>query len=90
VRTEYTVVSAQVHVVPLHFQGNSVRAVWPPGLVRSGLLDFGVMTEERAGLPLRVTTLERTLVDALDRPDLAGGWEEIWRSYDDVASLNVT
>ena len=29
---------------------------------------------------VRVTSLERTLVDCLDRVDLAGGWEEVWRS----------
>ena len=30
--------------------------------------------------PVRVTSMERTLVDCLDRVDLAGGWEEVWRS----------
>ena len=29
---------------------------------------------------LRVTGLERTVVDALDRPALCGGWEETWNS----------
>jgi predicted transcriptional regulator of viral defense system len=32
----------------------------------------------------RVTSLERTLVDVLDRPDLSGSWEEIWRSLESV------
>ncbi len=27
-----------------------------------------------------MTSLERTLVDVLDRPSLAGGMEEVWRS----------
>lgn len=90
VRTEYTAVSEQTHVVPFHFQGYSFRAVYPAAaLVRSGATNFGVETADRSGLPLRVTALERTLVDVLDRPDLAGGWEEIWRSFDDVVSLNV-
>lgn len=35
-------------------------------------------------MTVRVTTLERTLVDALDRPEVAGGWEEIWRSLGSV------
>ena len=39
---------------------------------------------ERAGVDVRVTSLERTLVDLLDRPDLGGGWEEIWRSLESV------
>jgi predicted transcriptional regulator of viral defense system len=90
VRTEYVVISPQPHLVPLSYQGNSYRAVRPPAVLsRSGLTDFGVETAERAGLPLKVTTLERTLVDVLDRPELAGGWEEIWRSFEGVASLNI-
>jgi predicted transcriptional regulator of viral defense system len=90
VRTEYTAISEQTHVVPFHFQGHSFRAVYPAAaLVRSGETNFGVEMADRSGLSLRVTNLERTLVDALDRPDLAGGWEEIWRSFDDVASLDV-
>lgn len=32
-------------------------------------------------MELRVASLERTLVDVLDRPDLAGSWEEVWRSW---------
>ena len=38
---------------------------------------------------MRVTTLERTLVDVLDRPDLGGGWEEIWRSLGAVEFFNL-
>jgi predicted transcriptional regulator of viral defense system len=37
---------------------------------------------DRRGIDLRVTTAARTLVDVLDRPDLAGGWEEVWRSLE--------
>lgn len=89
-RTEYVAVSTQPHVEPLRFQGNSYRIVRPPlALVRSGVADFGVEVAERQGLPVRVTSLGRTLVDCLDRPELAGGWEEIWRSFDDVAFLDV-
>ncbi len=50
---------------------------------------FGVKTEERAGLSVRVTSLERTMVDVLDRPDLGGGWEEIWRSLESVEFFNL-
>ncbi len=39
---------------------------------------------DRRGLEVRVTGLERTLVDVLDRPYLSGTWEEIWRSFDSV------
>lgn len=45
---------------------------------------FGVEIVDRSGLDIRVTSLERTLVDVLDRPELGGGWEEIWRSLSTV------
>ena len=36
-----------------------------------------------------MTTLERTLVDVLDQPDKAGGWEEIWRSLEMVEFFDI-
>ena len=39
-----------------------------------------VMIVDRAGLDVRVTTLERTIVDAFDRIDLVGGSEELLNS----------
>ena len=44
---------------------------------------------ERQGLAVRVTSLERTLVDVLDRPNLCGGWEEAWRSLKMVEYFNL-
>jgi len=44
---------------------------------------------ERAGVEIRVTTLERTVADVLDRPDLAGGVEEVWRSLRSVPALDL-
>ncbi len=40
-------------------------------------------------MQLRVTTLERTLVDVLDRPDLSGSFEEIWRSLESVEFFDL-
>jgi len=51
--------------------------------------DPGVTTVDRSGLDVRVTTLERTLVDVLDRPDLGGGWEEVWRSLESVPFVDL-
>jgi predicted transcriptional regulator of viral defense system len=39
-----------------------------------------VAEADRAGLMLKLTTLERTVVDCFDRPDLAGGAEELINS----------
>ena len=54
---------------------------------------FGIAEEWVGGLPIRVTDRERTIVDILDRPDLAGGISEVsetltraWREID-VARL---
>lgn len=50
---------------------------------------FGVNETERSGVQLKVTGLERTLVDVLDRPDLSGSWEEIWRSLETVEFFDL-
>lgn len=51
--------------------------------------NFDVHIVNREGLDIKVTGLERTIVDTLDRPDYAGGWEEIWRSAEHIPILNV-
>lgn len=43
----------------------------------------------RMGVDIRVTTIERTLADCLHRPELAGGWEEIWRSFESMNFLDI-
>jgi predicted transcriptional regulator of viral defense system len=68
-------------VRPASFQGAAYNGVlFPKALVRHHEEAFGVDTVERSGLDIRVTSLERTLVDVLDRPMYGGSWEEIWRS----------
>lgn len=48
------------------------------------------VTEQRhGGGTVRVTTLERTLVDVLDAPANAGGWEEIWRSLEMIEFFDL-
>ena len=72
------------------FRSNAFQGTkFPEALLRSGTERFGVLTGDRAGLTLSVTSLERTLVDVLDRPDLSGGWEEIWRSLESVEFFDV-
>jgi predicted transcriptional regulator of viral defense system len=76
----------------LTFRGGHFIPVSPSAALRRKKKPFTLSTEvERRGLPCRVTTLERTLVDVLDRPDLAGGLEEVWRSLSSVPlfDLNV-
>jgi predicted transcriptional regulator of viral defense system len=52
-------------------------------------LGGGVVDAPRLGGTARVTTLERTLVDVLDAPDKAGGWEEAWRSLETVEFFDL-
>jgi predicted transcriptional regulator of viral defense system len=75
---------------PVTFRELRFRAVpFPEALRRKKLESFGVKTVERLGVPVRVTGYERTLVDLLDRPDLGGGWEEIWRSLEMVEFFDL-
>lgn len=50
-----------------------------------------IFTEEidHHGFKIRVTQLERTLVDTLDRINLSGGLEEVWRSLRNIQKANV-
>jgi predicted transcriptional regulator of viral defense system len=43
---------------------------------------------DRLGLSIRVTAIERTVVDVLHRPEIAGGAEEVLQSLDLVRYLD--
>ncbi|MCF8045289.1 MAG: type IV toxin-antitoxin system AbiEi family antitoxin domain-containing protein [Desulfarculaceae bacterium] len=76
--------------MPLTFQGHEfIRAPVPPALPAKGEEMFGITRRNRSGVKLRVTSLERTLVDVLDRPELSGSWEEIWRSLESVEFFDM-
>ena len=81
---------ARSTIRPFDFRGVRYRPLkTPPALARAGKENLGVEALDRAGEGLRVTTLERCLVDALDRPGLCGGWEEVWRSLDTIEYLDL-
>ena len=89
VREEFLFLTSKA-IRPLSFRGNEFRGVhFPHALVRKKEEFFAVDEAERAGLLVRVTSLERILVDVLDRPDLGGGWEEIWRSLESVEFFDM-
>ena len=46
--------------------------------------DFGIMEEGK----VRVTDKERTVIDCIDRPELAGGSEELFLSLELIGKLN--
>jgi predicted transcriptional regulator of viral defense system len=75
---------------PLTFRGYRFRPVRQPKPLRDAHRESsGMKACDRSGQNVRATTLERTLVDALDRPELTGSWEEIWRSLESVEFFNL-
>lgn len=61
----------------------------PASLVQRHKENIFVRKEDVQGLNIRVTSLERTLVDVLDKPKHGGGWEEIWRSLDMIDRIKI-
>jgi predicted transcriptional regulator of viral defense system len=80
----------QHKVKAMTFRGRVfVPVAAPRVLQRKRLSHTSVVEVERRGLACRVTSLERTVVDALDRPDLTGGLEEAWRSLSAIPLLDI-
>lgn len=76
--------------LPLKFQSHEfTRAPVSNTLRAKGQEMFGVSNHKRSGVKVRVTNLERTFVDVLDRPDLTGSWEEIWRSLESIEFFDL-
>jgi predicted transcriptional regulator of viral defense system len=61
----------------------------PYALKAAGQETFGVQSMDRLGQQVLVTSIERTLVDVLDRPYLCGSWEEIWLSLESIEYLDM-
>lgn len=77
------------HTRPLAFRGQRYRPLPFPKALRDAHQEgFAVKAVDRHGLDVRVTSLERTLVDVLDRPAESGGWEEVWRSLESIEYVN--
>jgi predicted transcriptional regulator of viral defense system len=75
---------------PFSFRDLDFVPVQAPAAVRSRRgWGGGVVEAPHAGGRVRVTTLERALVDVLDAPDKGGGWEEIWRSLEMVEFFDL-
>ena len=75
---------------PMTFQEATYVGVRFPGVLATRHQQaYGLETVERSGVDIRVTSLERTFVDVLDRPGYGGGWEEIWRSLDMIEYLDL-
>lgn len=76
--------------LPLTFRSYEFSCVLFPKPLRDNREErSGVIEGERAGISIQVTSLERTLVDLLDRPGFGGSWEEIWRSLESVEFFDL-
>jgi len=75
---------------PFMFRGSEFAPVpVPPSLRKLPDLGGGIVEKLRDDVRVRVTTLERTLVDLLDAPRHGGGWEEVWRSLEMVEFFDL-
>lgn len=89
VSRRYTYLSSH-RLKPFTFRGDE----FVPVLVSSPLRAFddwggAINTERRQTLDMRVTSLERTLVDVMATPEHGGGWEEIWLSLQSVEYFDL-
>lgn len=72
------------------FQGNDYRPVNAKQILqRQNNENIFVASVELQGLTIQVTIPERTMVDCLDRIDLTGGIEEVWRSLEGLSYINA-
>lgn len=71
------------------FRGVDYRPLRAPEALGEAAMTLGVESMDRLGMDLRVTSQARTLVDVLDRPECAGGWEEVWRSLEGLRLVDL-
>jgi predicted transcriptional regulator of viral defense system len=87
---EHFIYTASRPVSPVTFHTYVFRgAKFPESLRRMKKENYGVVRLDRSGMEVNVTSLERTMVDVLSRPDLSGDWEEIWRSLESVEFFDL-
>ncbi|MCY4369503.1 MAG: hypothetical protein OXF41_08795 [bacterium] len=84
------VYSATDPAPPMVYGAMCYRGVrFPERLIESGQQHFGVVEQSYADGTVRVTMLERTLVDVLADPDYGGSWDEIYQSLTRADSIDV-
>jgi predicted transcriptional regulator of viral defense system len=72
------------------FRDMKYQAVAIPSTLKAASQEtFGVQAVDRLGQQVLATSLERTLVDVLDRPYLCGSWEEIWLSLESIEYFDM-
>jgi predicted transcriptional regulator of viral defense system len=87
-RTDFIYVTQRKLKPPFVFRDTAFKGISIPKRILVSP-DFGIEIVDYQGCKIRVTTLERTFVDILNRPTLTGNWEEIWRSLESIEYLNL-
>ena len=86
---QFTYITAQKSK-PFEFQGQWFQSVATPIALRNKQkASVSIDHIDRQGLSIAVSSPARTFVDALDRIELSGGWEEVCRSIQQFAALNI-
>ena len=89
VHNTYTVQSAQ-QIRDLQFRGQHFKQMaFPRNLRETKQEHLATEMVDRQGCDIRVASMERCLVDCLDRPDLVGDWEEVWRSLESIEFFDL-
>lgn len=71
------------------FQNLEFKCLRPPAKIqKQGQYYYLVDEIIRDNVAIKTTSIERTIVDILDKPDLSGGWEEVWRSLELVPAFD--
>lgn len=87
-RTDFIYVTQRKIKPPFVFRNTIFKGISiPKGTLANP--DLGIEIVDYQGCKIRVTTLERTFVDILDRPSIIGSWEEVWRSLESIEYLNL-
>lgn len=83
---QFTFLTSQ-KVKPFEIDGQWFQPVLIPN--NAAIANIGIQDINRQGMTIKITNLSRTYVDIIDRPDLCGGWEEVCRSINSIATLNT-
>ncbi len=80
----------QKKIKPFYFQNQLFQPSSIPTAIRAkeNMSKAGVITMDRQGILIRITDIEHSFVDALDRIELCGGLEEVTRSLEAITALN--
>ena len=81
-----------INTVPIktfNFEQVTYQRVLPPKVLIQKDILIETKKYDRLGLNIHVTTIERTLVDCLDKPQYSGGFEEIWRTANMVNFIDA-